>query len=70
MTAVSMIDTTDQADEAEQLVEFLLSEEAQEYFAEETSSTRWSRRRARPRTCRRSTSSTSPASTSTSSAAA
>lgn len=36
VTAASILDTTDQRDEAEQLVEFLLSDEAQRYFAEET----------------------------------
>ena len=36
VTAVSKIDTTDMEDEAERLVEFLLTEEAQRYFAEET----------------------------------
>ena len=31
-----MIDETDMTDEAQQLIEFLLSDEAQPYFAEET----------------------------------
>ncbi|CAN5727529.1 iron ABC transporter substrate-binding protein [soil metagenome] len=35
-TAVSVIDGTDQRDDAQQLVEFLLSEQAQTFFAEET----------------------------------
>jgi iron(III) transport system substrate-binding protein len=36
VTAASIIDEADMADEAEQLVEFLLSPEAQEFFSEET----------------------------------
>ena len=36
VTAVSKIDTTDMEDEAERLVEFLLTEESQRYFAQET----------------------------------
>jgi iron(III) transport system substrate-binding protein len=36
VTAASVVDTTDQPEEAERLVDFLLSEEAQRYFAEET----------------------------------
>jgi len=36
VTAVSKIDTTDMEDEAERLVEFLLTEESQRYFARET----------------------------------
>jgi len=36
VTAASVVDTTDQREEAERLVAFLLSEEAQRYFAEET----------------------------------
>jgi iron(III) transport system substrate-binding protein len=36
VTAVSKIDTTDMDEEAERLVEFLLTEESQRYFAEET----------------------------------
>jgi iron(III) transport system substrate-binding protein len=36
VTAVSILDTSDHVEEAEQLVEFLLSERAQTYFAEET----------------------------------
>ncbi len=36
VTAASVIEGTDRADEARQLVEFLLSAEAQEYFAHET----------------------------------
>ncbi len=36
VTAGAIIDGTDNADEAEQLLEFLLSEEAQTYFSEET----------------------------------
>jgi iron(III) transport system substrate-binding protein len=36
VAGVGILETADQADAAEQLVEFLLSEEAQTYFAEET----------------------------------
>lgn len=36
VTAASIVDTTDMREEAERLIEFLLSEEAQRYFAEET----------------------------------
>ena len=36
VTAASVLDTSDQREEAQQLVEFLLSETAQRYFAEET----------------------------------
>ena len=36
VTAASVLDTSDQPEEAQQLVEFLLSETAQRYFAEET----------------------------------
>ena len=36
VTAASVLDTSDQPEEAQRLVEFLLSEEAQTYFAEET----------------------------------
>ncbi|MDQ2676015.1 MAG: iron ABC transporter substrate-binding protein [Actinomycetota bacterium] len=36
VAGVGILETADQADAAEQLVEFLLSEEAQSYFAEET----------------------------------
>jgi iron(III) transport system substrate-binding protein len=36
VTAASVLDTTDQPEEAQQLVEFLLSADAQRYFAEET----------------------------------
>jgi iron(III) transport system substrate-binding protein len=36
VTAASIIKGTDKSDEAEQFVEFLLSEEAQKYFAEQT----------------------------------
>ena len=36
VTAASVLDTSDQPEEAQQLVEFLLSEAAQLYFAEET----------------------------------
>ena len=36
VTAASVLDTSDQPEEAQQLVEFLLSEQAQRYFAEET----------------------------------
>ena len=35
-TTVSVLRTSDQAEQAAQLVDFLLSEEAQRYFAEET----------------------------------
>ena len=36
VTAASVVNTTDQRDDAERLVEYLLSESAQRYFAEET----------------------------------
>lgn len=36
VTGVGVLDTSDQPDEATELVEFLLSEESQRYFAEET----------------------------------
>ena len=36
VTAASVVDTTDQQDRAERLVRFLLAEEAQRYFSEET----------------------------------
>jgi iron(III) transport system substrate-binding protein len=36
LTAASVVDTSDQPDEAERLVQFLLSDAAQEYFADET----------------------------------
>ncbi|MDP8955014.1 MAG: extracellular solute-binding protein, partial [Actinomycetota bacterium] len=36
VAGVGILDTADHADPARQLVEFLLSEEAQQYFAEET----------------------------------
>jgi iron(III) transport system substrate-binding protein len=36
VTAASVLDTSDQPEEAEQLIEFLLSAEGQRYFAEET----------------------------------
>ena len=36
MTAASILDGTEQGDDAEALIEFLLSPEAQEYFSDET----------------------------------
>lgn len=36
VTGIGVLDTADQADDASRLVEFLLSEESQEYFTEET----------------------------------
>ncbi|MGH9245701.1 MAG: extracellular solute-binding protein [Acidimicrobiales bacterium] len=36
VTAASLVETTDQTEDGERLVEFLLSAESQEYFAEET----------------------------------
>jgi iron(III) transport system substrate-binding protein len=36
VTAASVLDTSEHVDEAHQLIEFLLGEQAQRYFAEET----------------------------------